>query len=147
MKTIIAALDYSDVTDRVVEVSVGLAKAFEATLHLVHMLDPGPNYAIYGFSPAEFPINPMNDRIRTASDSRLHDLATSTGLDKSRVVTASVVGTPVDGILQYAEDQRADLIVLGAHSRGFLGSMLVGSVAQGIIRRAELPTLIVPGKS
>lgn len=145
MKTIVVALDFSDVTEKVLGQAVQLARAFDATLHLVHTLDPGPNYAIYGFSPAEFPVNPMNERMRAASDSRLREFAASTALPKDKLVIATVLATPVAGILQYAKDQSADLLVVGAHGHGFFGAVLVGSVAQGITRRAELPTLIVPG--
>ena len=145
MKNIVVALDFSDVTGKVLEHAVAMANAFDARLHLIHTLDPGPNYALYGFSPAEFPINPLNDRLRAASDSRLHSLALCTSMPADRVVTATIHAQPVEGILRYAKDENADLIVLGAHGHGFIGSMLVGSVAQGVVRRAELPTLIIPG--
>lgn len=147
MKNIVVALDFSDMTPVVLDHALRLAKVFDATLHLVHTMDPGPNYALYGFSPAEFPINPLNDQLRAATESRLDELAVSTGLPQSRVKTAAIQAMPVDGILGYAKEENADLVVLGAHGHGFLGAMLVGSVAQGVVRRAELPTLIVPCRS
>ena len=55
MKSIIAALDFSDATAPVLETAVRMAKAFGAVLRLVHVLEPEPTYAAYGFTPEEFP--------------------------------------------------------------------------------------------
>jgi nucleotide-binding universal stress UspA family protein len=52
----------------------------------------------------------------------------------------------VDGILSFCQEKKANLLVLGAHGHGFISALLMGSVAQGIVRRAELPTLIIPGR-
>jgi nucleotide-binding universal stress UspA family protein len=144
MKNILVALDFSDVTPIVLGRAAAMATAFEADLHLVHTMDPGPNYAIYGFGPAEFPDPPLADRARAASDAKLAELAGSTGLPPQRVHTATVTALPVEGILKHAREIGADLLVVGSHGHGFIGSVLVGSVAQGIVRRAELPTLVVP---
>ena len=145
MKTIVAALDFSDATPRVLDQAVGLAHAFGAELHLLHTVDPGPDYAIYGFGPAELPDADITERAREASDKRLADLAAAAGLDEAKVHTATLSAMPVEGILGYARDHAADLIVLGAHGHGVLTSMFVGSVAQGVVRHAEFPTLVVPG--
>ena len=49
-------------------------------------------------------------------------------------------------ILEYAEEVGADLLVLGSHGHGFLGSLLLGSVAEGCVRKAQIPALIVPAR-
>ena len=146
MKTIVAAVDFSDVTDTVLEQSVAMARAFGADLHLVHALPPGPDYGLYGFSPAEFPVAPPDDRLRAASESRLAELANGIDLPAGKVNTAVLLSSPVDGILGYCREKNADLLVLGAHGHGFISALLLGSVAQGIVRRAELPTLVIPGR-
>lgn len=146
MKTIVAAVDFSDVTDLVLEQSVALTRAFGAELHLVHALPPGPDYGLYGFSPAEFPVAPPDDRLRAASESRLAELANGLGLPGGSVKTAVLLSSPVDGILTFCRERNAELLVLGAHGHGFISALLIGSVAQGIVRRAELPTLIIPGR-
>ena len=145
MKTIVAALDFSDVTALVLDQAAGLARAFGAELHLVHALAPGPDYGLYGFSPAEFPVAPPDERLRAASESRLAELATGLGLPDATVKTTVVLSPPVEGILAFCREKSAHLLVLGAHGHGFISALLMGSVAQGIVRRAELPTLIIPG--
>lgn len=146
MKTVVAAIDFSDVTGPVLRQASELARAFGADLHLAHALAPGPDYGLYGFSTAEFPMALPDERLRIASESRLAELASDLGLPTGGVKTAVIVATPVNGILSYCQEKNADLLVIGAHGHGFISAMLMGSVAQGIVRRAELPTLIIPGQ-
>jgi hypothetical protein len=55
-------------------------------------------------------------------------------------------GTPVEVILREAERLRAELLVLGSHGHGLLHSLLVGSVCQGVLRRAPCSVVVVPGR-
>ena len=55
MKTIVAALDFSNAMPGVLATAGSLAKAFGATLHLLHVIEAEPTYTAYGFTPEEFP--------------------------------------------------------------------------------------------
>ena len=59
--------------------------------------------------------------------------------------TATAIGTPVDRILQYIADEGIDLVVLGTHGRGAVGHLLLGSVAERVVRRSPVPVLTVKG--
>lgn len=144
MKTIVAALDFSDVTRKVLLMAQAQAEAFGASLHLVHSVDPGPSYEIYGFSPTEMPTNPWLDKALDSAKARLENEAESLGMPAGSVTAHCVAAMPVDGIMRIAAEVNADLIVVGSHGHNFLGSLLMGSCAQGIVRRAEYPSLIVP---
>jgi nucleotide-binding universal stress UspA family protein len=65
------------------------------------------------------------------------------GTDVS-LTTEVVTGDPVDAISRRAAELAADLIVVGSNQRGALDRLLVGSVSEGIMRRAETPVLVVP---
>ncbi len=144
MKTIVAALDFSDVTPKVLHMAKVQAEAFGASLHLVHSVDPGPSYEIYGFSPTEMPTNPWLDKALETAKARLENEVPSLGLSEGMVTTHCISAMPVDGIMRVAAEVNADLIVVGSHGHNILGSLLMGSCAQGIVRRAEYPSLIVP---
>ncbi|MBV8345076.1 MAG: universal stress protein [Candidatus Eremiobacteraeota bacterium] len=58
----------------------------------------------------------------------------------ARVVT----GSPVDAIEEVAADSKPSFIVMGTHGRSGLGRALMGSVAEGVVRRAPVPVMIVP---
>ncbi|QQL45666.1 universal stress protein [Sulfuriroseicoccus oceanibius] len=144
MKNIVAAVDFSDVTPQVLAVAREQAEAFGANLHLVHAVDPGPSYEIYGFSPSEMPVNPWLDKALENAKDRLEKVAKDVGLPEGRVRVHYIASMPTDGIMRVAKDVTADLIVVGSHGHNLLGSILLGSCAQGIVRRAEYPALIVP---
>jgi nucleotide-binding universal stress UspA family protein len=59
-------------------------------------------------------------------------------------IVVNLNGPPVDLILEQAETSRVDLVVLGSHRRGPLSHLFLGSVADGVLRRARCPVLIVP---
>jgi nucleotide-binding universal stress UspA family protein len=53
------------------------------------------------------------------------------------------VGTPAEAIVDYARDHNCDLIVIGTHGRTGLTHMLMGSVAEKVVRLAECPVMVV----
>jgi len=74
---------------------------------------------------------------------RLKTLVDDRGAMKGRVKTSTAIGTPVDRILQYIGDEGIDLIVMGTHGRGAVGHLLLGSVAERLVRRSPVPVLTV----
>ncbi len=143
MKTIVVAIDFSDVSKKVIEMAIKFAKAFDQELHLVHVVEAEPTYAAYGFSPDEFPaMNAIQEESINRAEKKLSEMASK--VDVSGVKTAVLEGPPLHMILEYAEEVDADLLVLGSHGHGVLGSLLLGSVAEGCVRKAKFPALIVP---
>jgi len=143
MKTIVVAVDFSDVSKRVIEMAIKFAKAFDQSLHLVHVVEAEPTYAAYGFSPDEFPaMNLLQEESVTRAEKKLSQMASEVNI--TGVETSVLQGQPLHMILEYAEEVNADLLVLGSHGHGVLGSLLLGSVAAGCVRKAKFPALIVP---
>jgi nucleotide-binding universal stress UspA family protein len=143
MKTIVAAIDFSDVSQPVLDASVKIAKALGEGLHLVHVVEAEPTYAAYGFSPDDFPaMHEVQEESVSRADIKLGKMAEQTGL--TGVQTKVLQGQPLHTLLEYAKAVDADMLVLGSHGHGFLSSLLLGSVAEGCVRKAELPALIIP---
>jgi len=147
MKRIIAAIDFSDTSQPVVEAAVKLARALNEGLHIVHVVEAEPTYAAYGFSPDEFPaMHEIQQESLLRSERKLEEIAAQSSL--KGIQTKVLQGHPLHRILEYAKEVDSDMLVLGSHGHGFLGSLLLGSVAEGCIRKAEIPALIIPaGKS
>lgn len=143
MKKIVAAVDFSDSTLGVVEMASAQAQAFGAELHLVHVLEPEPAYTAYGFTPDEFPaMHLFQEEARKRANSRLDELVVKSPGAKSRLAE----GSPLVAVLDYVKEIDADLVVLGSHGHGMVASLLLGSVAEGMVRKAVVPTLVVPAK-
>jgi nucleotide-binding universal stress UspA family protein len=141
MKTIVAAVDFSDSTPMVIDAAVAQAKAFGAQLHIVHVLEPEPAYTAYGFTPDEFPaMHLFQEEARKRAKKRLEDLAGPI----SGVTVKLIEGSPLLGVLDYVKASHAELVILGTHGHGMVASLLLGSVAEGMVRKAVVPTMIIP---
>lgn len=123
-----------------------MAKAFDAELHLLHVIEPEPTYTAYGFTPDEFPaIHTFHEETRTRAQKTLDEaaskVATSTGVTP---VTHLGDGSPLHVLEDKTKELGADFVVLGSHGHGVVASLLLGSVAEGMVRKSIVPTLVVP---
>jgi nucleotide-binding universal stress UspA family protein len=145
MKTIVAAVDFSNATEGVIGMSVNLAKAFGARLHLLHVVEPEPSYTAYGFTPDEFPaLHAYQEEAKRRAVKKMESLIPSQDHALGEVTTQVEEGSPLHVILEQVKEYGADLVVLGSHGHGVIASLLLGSVAEGMVRKASVPTLIVP---
>lgn len=145
MKTIITALDFSDATKDVLTAAMLMAKLQDATLHIIHVLEPEPTYTAYGMTPEEFPaIQVFQNESQRRAEARLNDAVTTAKTLLKDVRAELIVGSPLHSIIDYAETQKADLIVIGTHGHGAVAALLIGSVAEGLVRKAICPTLVIP---
>lgn len=142
MKTIVTAVDFSDATELVVAAALAQARAFGGGLHLIHVLEPEPAYTAYGFTPDEFPaVHAFHEEARKRAEARLAGIAA----DAPEVVTRHLAdGSPKQALLDYVKRVEADMVVLGSHGHGMVASLLLGSVAEGMVRKAVVPTLVIP---
>lgn len=142
MNTILAALDFSDVTDRVVEVASSLARAYGATLYLLHVEPPEPDFVGYEPGPQHVRELVAADAIRHFKEEHtLRDRLRSEGLEVHSLV---IQGPAAEKILDEAERLNADLIAVGTHGHGAVYHILLGSVGEGVVKRAACPVLVVP---
>jgi len=145
MKTIVAAVDFSNATLGVIKMASSLAKAYGAQLHLLHIIEQEPTYTAYGFTPDEYPVlHEFQEEAKRRAARKLEELLASVVSDLPGTSIQLIEGSPLHGILSYVKDSNADLVVLGSHGHGVVVSLLLGSVAEGMVRKAVVPTLIVP---
>ncbi|WP_411826721.1 universal stress protein [Luteolibacter sp. AS25] len=145
MKKILAAVDFSNATDGVVATASGMARAYGAELHLLHVIEPEPTYTAYGFTPEEFPaIQTFQSEIRNRAKKTLENTAAKAAGSGVDPIIHLGDGSPLHVLLEKAEELGVDLVVLGSHGHGIVASLLLGSVAEGMIRKAKYPTLVIP---
>jgi len=145
MKTIIAAVDFSNATPSVTQSAIDMANAFGASLEIFHAIEPEPSYTAYGFTPDEFPaIYQFHEEARRRASLKLQEV-----LDTVHAVIPSATshladGSPLHLLLERIKERQADFAVVGSHGHGMIASLLLGSVAEGMVRKASVPTLVVP---
>ncbi len=142
MKTLLVPVDFSDVTARVVEYAGTMAKTFDASLVLLHIADPEPEFI--GYEPGPQTVRDAVAETISEEHRRLHQLDEQLEADGLKVTALVIQGYPVEKILAEAEKHDADMIIMGSHGHGALRNLLVGSVTEGVMRKAACPVLVIP---
>lgn len=119
-----------------------MARRCDASLHLLHVVtdadvSPGTE-AFWGFSEDD-----VQQKWVTEATTQLDALRPSNEERLLQVVRAVEIGTPSVGIVRYARTHDIDLIVMGTHGRGAVQQLLLGSVAEQVVRQAPCPVLTV----
>jgi universal stress protein A len=143
MKTILVAIDLSPVTRRVCATACRLAKSMSARLVLLHVVPPQLiALRSYGFAAAE--VHGMLVELERRSARELTSAGTRCARSGATVQTIQRKGDPAATIMAKAASMHAAMIVLGSHGHTAAFDLLVGSVAQKVLRRARVPVLVVP---
>jgi nucleotide-binding universal stress UspA family protein len=142
LKSILVATDFGEASDAALAYGRELARTFEATLHVLNVADDV--YVRLG-GDAYVAVIPelqkdIEDGARRQLDALLIDNDPKPLPVKKAVITSSA---PAAAIVQYARDLDIDLIVVGTHGRGAVAHLLMGSVAERVVRTAPCPVLTV----
>jgi nucleotide-binding universal stress UspA family protein len=153
MKKVLIALDYNSTAQKVAEEGYALAKSINAQITLLHVISDAAYYSSDIYSPL-MGYDSFTDIkfIETASVEELREAALDY-LDKSKqhlndttIQTIVKEGDFGEQILETATGINADIIVMGTHSRRGLEKILVGSVAEKVLRQSKIPLFIIPTK-
>lgn len=145
MKQVVVSLDFSDAGTAIVAAAIELAKALQARVTLLHVLEPQPTYSAYGFSPEEFPaIQSFQEQAKQRAQQHLDQIAAKVAGNDLATETQLLAGSPAREIESFLRDAKDTWLVLGTHGHNWVGSILLGSVAESLVRRAVVPTLVVP---
>lgn len=142
-QNILVATDFSPAAGAGLDKAAELARDVGAKVTVCHVLDPSPlaPYATRGDSNAQIEMGQDVERA-------IHDALTEivhtrfAGIEKAK--TALIISAnAAEGICHYAEKEKVDLIVLSTHGRTGLAHLLIGSVAERVVRHAPCPVLTV----
>lgn len=144
MKTILAAIDFSDVTEDLLALARDMALAHGAALHLIHVEAPEPDFVGYDPGPQHVRDNVAHEAVRHfKEENSLRNQLREQGIDAHSVV---LQGPSVEKVLEEAQRISADLIIVGSHGHGAVYHLLLGSVGEGVLKRATCPVLVVPAR-
>jgi nucleotide-binding universal stress UspA family protein len=138
IRAILYPTDFSPRSEYAFQLASALARDYSARLIVVHVVQP-PAVA-YGEMFIDLPSETF-EGIKDRAQEALRQLPTPA--PQVTVETRVVEGDPATQIVQLAQDARCDLIVMGTHGRTGLGRLLMGSVAEQVLRKAPCPVLTV----
>ncbi|WP_224333722.1 universal stress protein [Haloprofundus halobius] len=137
--TILVATDGSDPSEAAVDRALDLAKQYGATLHVLSVVDTRV------YTDVDVRTEPVFDALDERAREIVAPVAETASAADVPVVTDVVHGSPASGIVDYATEHDVDVIVVGTHGRRGVRRMLLGSVAERVVRNSPIPVLTVRG--
>ncbi len=142
LKNILVATDFGEASDEALSYGRDLARTYGATLHVLHVAEN--LVARYANVEALAILPQLQTDIDEAARKRMAELVTDedrTMLHAKPVVLAAFGAA--EAIVEYAKTYNVDVIVMGTHGRGGFAHLLMGSVAERVVRTAPCPVLTV----
>lgn len=143
LSRILLPTDFSKYSAEATKYACSFAEKFDAELHILHVLETHlsttPEFALGLAIPS-----PVKEN-RDAVDLALLNLLDSAWAQarRGKIVRCIADGAPFLEIVRYAREQSIDLVVLGTHGRSGLAHVLMGSVAERVVRKAPCPVLTI----
>lgn len=139
LNSVLVAFDFSDTSMHALTYGKNLARAFGGRVHVIHVAD------VISTSAAQFyPDGPSEPEAKATQLGleQLHDVLAAEGVPTAYGYVC-VSASPAQAIVDHAKDIHADIIVLGTHGRTGVSRLLMGSVAETVVRTAPCPVLVV----
>ena len=139
---ILLATDFSEASEAALGYAKLMADAFGATLHVLHVLE---DLAAHAWTTEVYvaALPGVHEEMERQARERLEQVLGAEDRAKYRAVLSLRNGSPFVEVVRYARDENMDLVVLGTHGRGAIAHMLLGSVAERVVRKAHCPVVTV----
>lgn len=140
VKKILLPTDFSEHSDHALEYAREFTELFNAELHILHVLYKmaAPELGLSYLPPGDLMLD-----MRPAAKRKLRETATDEWAAGRTIVREMREGRPFVEIIRYADEADIDLIIMGTHGWGPISHMLVGSVAEKVVRKAHCPVLTI----
>jgi nucleotide-binding universal stress UspA family protein len=137
---ILCPVDFSEASQHAIEHAIAVARWYKASITALHVYNP-IFMPIPGLPPPESRVSAPELKRLHAEATRCFEGAIASGVAVDVIVDA---GPPAARILDRSDTAHSDLIVMGTHGAGGFEHLLLGSVAEKVLRRASCPVLTVP---
>lgn len=142
VRRVLVPVDFSDASREAVQYAKEIALTYGAEIDLLHVVEEPLYASTYGLDPVHFPTDEVVDRVET----QLGNLARD-AIGYEHVMVEAAVGHPPTQIIDYVDSNEIDLVVIATHGRTGLDRMLIGSVAERVLRQSPTPVFVVkPGR-
>jgi nucleotide-binding universal stress UspA family protein len=142
IKNVLVATDFSETSASALNYGREFARTFGATLHVLHVVENALMWA--GPEAAGIDFVQLQAELAAAARQTLDRIVTNEDRAQLKAVTAVRTGSsPAFEIARYAKTEGIDIILLGTHGRGMMGHLLMGNVAEQVVRIAPCPVMTV----
>lgn len=142
--TILVPTDGSDTATNAANHAIELAVEHDASVHVIHCVEPLPLGRMpAGTRAAGADHEEVLDRLKEAGEQAINTISTQATEAGVEVADAVVFGDAASEIVEYAEDEGMDLIVMGSTGRTGATRVMLGSVAEKVVRHSPIPVLTI----
>ncbi|RXK48544.1 universal stress protein [Halorientalis pallida] len=146
--TILVPTDGSEGALAAAEHAIGLAERYDATIHVLAVVDVDD---VALTTPTDTDLGDLKSTLRTQAQADIDEvvsLARAEGRETEEAIVpdteeAILVGVPHRAIVDHVEDEGIDLVVMGTHGRQGLQRVLLGSVAERVVRTSPAPVMTI----
>ncbi len=143
LSKILVPTDHSDTSLKALDYALEFARAYQAEVYLLTVVDE--RYMTYMSLTAEDKNSSasLEDKMVAHMNRELDSIIASKKAGNVKIIKKILTGHPSEEIIRFSDDINADLIILGTHGHSGVSRMLIGSVAERVVRRAKRPVLVV----
>ena len=141
IKNILFATDFSESSDFSIKHALTFAKAFDAKLHILHVVNEPVDLS--GFYVPHISFEKLEEEIAEGARKMMDNFTRANLKSFDNFDTMVESGVPFSVILDKASELNVDLIIMGTHGRTGLDHVLFGSTAEKVIRKSKIPVLTV----
>ena len=141
---VLVAIDFSPVTQRIMQVVRRVAKSPGAKIMLLHVAGPNPEFVGYEAGPEV--VQDQVDKEYKKEYKQVQELSSELRREGFKAEDLCIPGSTVETILDEAGRIDAELIIVGSHGHGAMYDLVVGSVSEGLVRQSKRPILVVPAQ-
>ena len=147
IKRIVVAIDFSKPSHAALDYAIELARELDAKLQVLYAVEPVEFSGVDVLGGAPIATQALVDEHLRQARREMERLKTKRLAGLSNARTAVELGRPADVIVAAGGRGRSNLIVVGTHGRSGLAHLVMGSVAERVVRHADCPVLVVPSRS
>lgn len=139
--TILIPTEASPGAEQAVDLAVDFADRYDADLHVLHVVESSDDSLVGA------PIDDQRAELSAESEEAIQlveDTASDADVPVQTRIDSRELGEPQEAIIEHAERISADFVVMGTHGRTGISRLLVGSVAEEVIRQIDIPVVVVP---
>lgn len=146
IKTVVTPVDFSDNAKMIADSAAYIAGKFGAELHLLFVVQNFEDYSGFFVPPVNLPS--LEQELHESAEQKMEEFVasfgeTATAAGVSTLRSKVLVGDVAEEILQYAEDSKCSMIIMGTHGYKGLERIMFGSVADKVVKSSCCPVLTI----